>query len=282
MSELPVPDARLYYDLIGAGPVLVLIPGGNGDAGPYTALARALADRFTVVTYDRRGFARSPLDGTFDLTGRLAADVEDVVALIDAAQRSPAAAPGPANVFGSSSGAIVALHLLLAHPDRLARVVAHEPPLVRLLPDGGDWAAFLQTVHETYRLHGRDAAMASFGERLGMPRPARRPDPATVPQHLLEMLDRMQVNQVFWLEHELRQYPDATPDLDALAALRTRLVLAGGKESAQYMPFQPNLVIGRRIGRDVVVMPGDHVGYVTATEPFTSALAEILLASTPA
>lgn len=281
MTELHVPGARLHYAVTGTGPVLLLIPGGNGDCGPYAPLARALCDRFTVVAYNRRGFELSPLDDGFDLAHRLAADVQDAIALIDTAQALHSGKPGPAYVFGSSSGAIVALHLLLAYPDRLARVVAHEPPLVRLLPDSDEWAAFLREVYGTYRSRGQDAAMAQFGQRLGVPEPPHRPDPATMPPELAEMLERIRVNQRFWLENELRQYPDAAPDLDALATLRDKLVLAGGEKSAGYMPFQPNLVIGQRIGRDVTVMPGDHVGYLTAPGQFPSALAAVLHEATP-
>lgn len=46
----------LYREVRGAGPVLLLIPGGNGDAGFYEPFAKALSGDFTVISYDRRGF----------------------------------------------------------------------------------------------------------------------------------------------------------------------------------------------------------------------------------
>lgn len=49
----------LYREVRGAGPVLLLIPGGNGDAGFYEPFAKALSGDFTVISYDRRGFSRS-------------------------------------------------------------------------------------------------------------------------------------------------------------------------------------------------------------------------------
>src|SRR5947199_10212881 len=49
----------LYSEVHGSGPVLLLIPGGNGDAGGYQPLTQELAGRYTVVSYDRRGFGRS-------------------------------------------------------------------------------------------------------------------------------------------------------------------------------------------------------------------------------
>jgi pimeloyl-ACP methyl ester carboxylesterase len=279
-----VDGASIHYEVSGSGPVLLLVPGGSGDAAGYAQVAPALAADYTVVAYDRRGFGRSPLDqpaadgsagdGSAG-DGRLAADVEDAVALIDLAVAEHGAVEGPAFVFGSSSGAIVALHLLVAHAGRLARVVAHEPPLVGLLPDGDEWPALLQSVHDVYVRDGQDAAMNYFGARLGMPAGALPPVDG-LPPHLAELIGRLRVNQRFWFEHELRQYPVATPDLDALAAHAGKLTLAGGVESKAFMPYLPNLVIAERLGTRVVDMPGDHVGYVTRPAEFAAALRDVL------
>ena len=63
MSILDVPGARLYHESVGSGPPLVLIPGGNGTAHIFGPIAQHLAQRYTVTSYDRRGYARSQLDG---------------------------------------------------------------------------------------------------------------------------------------------------------------------------------------------------------------------------
>jgi pimeloyl-ACP methyl ester carboxylesterase len=42
-------NKELHYEVRGSGPVLLLIPGGNGDAGFYEPFAKALAGKFTVV-----------------------------------------------------------------------------------------------------------------------------------------------------------------------------------------------------------------------------------------
>ena len=62
MSTLDVPGAVLHYETQGSGPVLVLVPGANGEAGIFKPLADALQDAFTVVRYDRRGFSDSRFD----------------------------------------------------------------------------------------------------------------------------------------------------------------------------------------------------------------------------
>src|SRR5581483_2633124 len=125
---LDVPGARVYYVSRGTGPVLLLVPGGNGDVGPFDRLASDLADRFTVVAYERRGFTRSPIETPIDDADRLHADADDAARVLDAV------GAGTAYVLGSSSGAIVALDLLTRHPDRIVTLIAHEPPLVELVP----------------------------------------------------------------------------------------------------------------------------------------------------
>src|SRR5215475_16202666 len=61
-ATLKVPGASLYYEVAGSGPVLLMIPGAPADAGTFAPIAAALADRYTVVSYDWRGSSRSPLD----------------------------------------------------------------------------------------------------------------------------------------------------------------------------------------------------------------------------
>jgi len=259
----------IYREVRGTGDVLLLIPGGNGDAGPYGPLARLLSDRFTVVSYDRRGFSRSPIDDV--PTDRMTADIDDAIALIDATGGG-----APAHIFGSSSGAIVALELLSRHPERVATLVAHEPPLMTLLPDRDHWLAITDRVYATFHRDGPAAAMVEFGAGLGAGVEGAAPDPATLPPEALEMFERMVRNQGFWLEYEVRQYPRLVPDMTALAASRSKLVLAGGDESHDSMPYKPNLVLAEQLGLSVVDFPGNHIGYVTRPSEFAPQLGAIL------
>src|SRR5437868_12155708 len=93
-TTIEVPGARVYYEARGAGPVLLLIPGGNGDVGPFDRVASDVADRFTVVAYERRGFCRSPISAPIDDNDRLHADADDATRVLDAV------GAGTAHVFG--------------------------------------------------------------------------------------------------------------------------------------------------------------------------------------
>lgn len=111
----------LVYDTIGAGPPIILIDGAycSRAFGPTLKLAPLLAERFTVVTYDRRGRGDSGDTRPY----RIDSEIDDLDTVINAAG-------GRAAVVGFSSGAILAL-LAAARSTRISRVFAYEPPLMR-------------------------------------------------------------------------------------------------------------------------------------------------------
>ena len=257
IEEFPVPGARLHTETSGSGPLLLFVVGGNGDPAVYAGVAGMLVEHFTVVNYVRRGFVRSPVDGPVDDANRIAVDVEDAVALI----RHHGG--GPAFVFGSSSGAIVALELVTRHPELVRTAVVHEPPILELLDDPDAWSARFAGVFATYETAGLWPAMAEFAEAVGLDRSAAPPG-ADVPPEMAAIFARTQDNMTFWMEHEFRQYPGYHPDLDALTAVAEKIVLAGGRDSRESgsMPFLPNVALGRRLGREIVEFPGGHVGYL--------------------
>ena len=280
-ATLAVPGASLYYERRGAGPVLLLIPGGNGDALPYAAVAEALADRYTVVAYERRGFARSPLDRPLqpgDDEHRLAADVDDAHRLL------AHLGGGPAYVLGSSSGALVALGLMARHPGDVRLLMPHEPPALTLLPDGDDIARGADGVYATYRESGPEAAMAEFAAvTFGGPGGSGgfsglRPD-GPPPPGFTEMAARMRHNIPFWIEHELRQYPRHPIDIEALRPHADRIAPLCGRDSRGQYPYRPNTVLAERLGRTITELPGGHVGYMTHPDAFAAELAPVLAAA---
>ncbi len=205
------------------------MPGASGEANSYRNLADELSARYQVVTYDRRGFSRSQLLGAQDYDQRLATDAGDVRRLIKHLGGEPAI------VVGNSSGALVALEVLIRHPDVVHTVVAHEPPAVPLLPDGEAWVAFFEAVYDTYRRSGIHPALAQFGdgiaagpERAAM---ARARDPNNSPQAA--------ANVLYWFERELRQYTRTGVDLAALAVHATGLSWPGDVTPRSRSPTSP-------------------------------------------
>ncbi|MFC0529437.1 alpha/beta fold hydrolase [Phytohabitans kaempferiae] len=182
VRRLPVPGATLHYEVRGAGPVLLLICGGVYDAAAFAPLAERLADRYTVVTYDRRGNSRSPLDGAPGPQS-IEEHGDDAYRVLGAAGVS---ATTPAYVFGNSSGAIIGLELAARHPELVRVLVAHEPPLFELLPERDHWREVLREVAAAFQEGGSAAAGQVLGAALAMsgaptdePKPEGGREPAT-------------------------------------------------------------------------------------------------------
>ncbi|MEV4806998.1 alpha/beta hydrolase [Nonomuraea sp. NPDC049421] len=159
-GRLRVDGATLHYEVRGSGPLVLLIPGGTGGAASFDAVADRLATEYTVASYDPRGLTRSPLDDP-DAPQRVEQHAEDAYRLLDLLSPDT-----PARVAGCSSGAITALHLLTTHPDRVQKVVAHEPPLVEVLPDAPEHRALLIRVQDTLQREGLMPAAAIFAAGL--------------------------------------------------------------------------------------------------------------------
>ncbi len=266
MSTLKVPGAQLYYEVSGDGPLLILIPGARGEGDIFRQIARELAARYQVVTYDRRGFSRSKLDGPQDYDHRLDTDADDVRRLIEHQTSKPA------TVFGNSSGAIVALEVISHSPERVHTAVAHEPPAVNLLPDAAKWRAFFDRVYDTYRQSGIPKAMQQFTSGI-----AGGADVQMMEHSMREHTSEYTLsNATYWMEHELRQYPRVELDLDALEAFAGRIVLAGGRDSRDQLPYQPNRVLAQKLGRDIVDFPGGHLGYLSYPAEFAKELMNAL------
>jgi len=269
---LDVPGARLYSERRGSGPLLLLI-GSPMDSSGFAPLAAALADHYTVVTYDPRGIGHSSREDTsVDVTPEQQAD--DVRRLLSAL------GGGPADVFGSSGGAVVGLALVTAHPDQVRTLVAHEPPVVELLADAAQVRAQINDIYGTHRVEGADKAMQKFLAHAGLGEgPAREADaPRWEPSP--EQLARMRATTEHFLAHLLRPTTRYRPDIEALRAASTRIVVAGGATSKGQLANRTAVALADQLGTRVVDFPGDHGGFLVFPEQFGRGLDQVLTETT--
>lgn len=254
MSLLEVPGARLHYEASGNGPAIVMVPGSSGTGEAFKGLAEQLAPYYTAVVYDRRGFSRSQLEGPQDYDYRLATDAEDLLRLAEHVSGEPAI------ILGVSSGAIIALEALVLAGDSSAirTIVPYEPPAVRQLRDGQKWLDFFSELYDVYRRSGIPSAQKMFAERCF----------AETDRQVLAQLrqrgdnERVVANARYWFEHELRQYPRADLDIDALRARASHIIPMAGRMSHGYPCYQVAAVLSEKLGRDLIEMPGGHLGSV--------------------
>ncbi|MDQ0682269.1 pimeloyl-ACP methyl ester carboxylesterase [Streptomyces achromogenes] len=275
-GTLKVPGATLHYETAGKGPVLLLISGGAGDAGMYAGMTPRLAAHHTVVTYDPRGLSRSPLDDPSDAPH---ADEQVRVWSDDAHRLLELLAPdAEAAVLGCSSGAVVALDLLARRPQRLRRVVTHEPPLVELLDDPAPHRALFAEVRETFHRAGAEAAMARLGEGLSDETGRQAPErPTELPPGIREMAGRMHANLPVFLGRVLVPFSSTVPDLAALRPVADRLTPAAGQDSrGQTALHGPAVRLAELLGSTFAEFPGGHLGAVEDPEEFAGRLLTVL------
>jgi pimeloyl-ACP methyl ester carboxylesterase len=146
---------------VGSGPVVVLVDPAMTAHDSSRKLAAALAGEFTVISYDRRGRGGST-DASPD-TADARREIEDIEAVVRAFG-------GSAVLFGSSSGAALALEAATALGDEVRGILLYEPPYIvddSRAPVAPDLPARIAT--ELANGHRSAAAQAFFREAVGIP-----------------------------------------------------------------------------------------------------------------
>ncbi|MEV0691621.1 alpha/beta hydrolase [Streptomyces sp. NPDC050388] len=149
---------EIAFEQSGSGPAVVLVASALADRSDTTKLAALLAEHFTVINYDRRGRGAS---GDADAYA-VEHEIEDIAALIEHVG-------GSASLFGSSSGAVLALRAAAAGAN-IDRLALYEPPFVVADGDDGPPRDLAQQV-TALLAQGRDSdAVKYFMTRVqGMP-----------------------------------------------------------------------------------------------------------------
>jgi pimeloyl-ACP methyl ester carboxylesterase len=276
--SLDVPGARLHYEVRGSGPLLFVI-GSPMAAAEFAPLADALAADHTVVTYDPRGFAGSPIDDP-DQPSTPQQRAGDVVAILDDLGAESA------DLFGSSGGAVTGLALVAMHPGRVRTLIAHEPPLTELLPDAEEQWAATKGITDTFRTDGFHAAwmqfmvnagfdMESDGEfdtgapDAGVHDEGGEPVPAEPSEKELAEATRFFV-------HDLEPTTRYVPDAAAVNAGAARVVIGIGVDSSRLLTYRTSVATAELLGCPTVEFPGDHGGFMGAPDAFAKRLREVL------
>jgi pimeloyl-ACP methyl ester carboxylesterase len=265
---LSTPDVDLVYDVHGplppadGRPPLVLI-GQPMDASGFAALVEQFPDR-TVVTYDPRGLGRSTRkDGRTDHDPETQAG--DLHALIEAL------GAGPVEVFGSSGGAITGLALVTAHPDDVRTLVAHEPPIIPVLPDAAASERARAGVRDAYEAKGWGAGMAAFiamtswsGEYSDDYFAQPLPDPAAFGMPAEDDGTRGDplLSDRSWAVSSYH------PDVAALTAAPTRVVVGVAEESGDTFTGRTSRAVAALLDREAVVFPSHHGGFMGGDGPY--------------
>jgi pimeloyl-ACP methyl ester carboxylesterase len=224
---------------------------------------------YSLTRVPGRGFGRSFITGAQDYSLRLETDADDAARLIQ--KYSPSE---PATAIGNSSGAIVSLMLLTRHPNLLHTVISYEPPLARVLPDFHEIWATHEDIYATYRASGMVPAYEKFGKLI------KRDVPLGMVARMTANPENPYVfsNMMYWFEREFNTYPQHDFDVEReLAPWKGKLVLFCGEGSnREAYQYRGNVALGKKLGLEVVHVPGEHVGHTTHAKEFAEKVAEML------
>jgi pimeloyl-ACP methyl ester carboxylesterase len=149
----------IAFEQSGTGPAIVLVGAALADHEDTAKLAQLLAEKFTVINYDRRGRGKSTDTQPFAVER----EVEDLKALIDATG-------GSAYLFGSSSGAVLALEAVSKLGNKVKGLYMYEPPFIvddSRLPMPED---FVEQIDQLVAADRRsDAVKLFFNKGTGIP-----------------------------------------------------------------------------------------------------------------
>lgn len=227
-----------------------------------------MAKSFRVISYDRRGHGESTAPPG---AGTIHDDVADVVTLIDALGQSPV------HIVANSYGACTALRLAASYPQRVARMVCHEPPMLGALDVDDDGRAIADTERTKLgevrqRLERGEYADGAeyFVEHVAiglgtwslLPPPMQETFVDHAPTFLGELHD-----------------PDAFgADLTSLQRLNTPVLLTHGDQSpAFFAPIIDRLMTLLPNARQHLLSGAGHVPHMTHPEDFVRITRDFLV-----
>lgn len=269
MTTLEVPGGTLYYEVRGAGPLLLVAQSGEGDADRTVDLVDRLVEDHTVVTYDRRGLSRSTAP-----PGGLPDHADDVHLLLAALTDEPAL------MLGCSIGAVIGFHLAVRHPGQVGTLVAFEPVAPWLLPpaDRASHEAELVEVQRIYRTGGLPAAFQEIARVLGIDPVNQHTEPDLTPQPLTP---RRTANFAVLIEHDFTSVIRDGMDPASLTAIPgTRIVPAvGGTTPRTVFDHACARELAALLDVETVTFTGGHNGNTTHPRAWAAQLRSVFPAS---
>ncbi|WP_232512758.1 alpha/beta fold hydrolase [Actinopolyspora erythraea] len=246
-----VGDAELYYEIRGNGTPLLIIQGGLSEAGTTEQIAAELAEHYQVISYDRRGLSRSSLpDGKAQAPVTMGTHADDAAALLATVTDQPAYVVGP------SIGAVIGLFLALRHPERVAMLVAHEPPMLSLVrdPDQETGLAEVAALAEQ-DVHAAIQHFVTFG---GNESPACEMGAQAGAQ-----VGDAEANLRWFFTHDFPATRHASLDIEQLSSTPVPIIPTGGDDGHERWEYRCAEQLAQLLPRRLVELPGGHNGLVS-------------------
>ena len=245
LSATTLDGVQLAVFVAGEGTSLLLIPGLGARSSVFDPIMPDLSSRLRVITYDPRGLGESGDGG--DIT--LANMALDAVAVLDAAR------VGAAAVLGASMGGLIAQHLVVDHPERVARLI-----LAATAPGGGrgvaanpaDRAALLGRGARTPEDAYRQACTVLYSPHF------QRTHPAFIEDQITERARNPVGPRVF--SSQILAMSQADDSFERLAGVTAPALVLHGTDDA-VTPYENARILARQIP-DATLRPFDGCGHL--------------------
>jgi 3-oxoadipate enol-lactonase len=245
-----VDDGRLWYEVVGSGPPVVLLHSGLADSRQWDDQVRPFSARFTVARYDQRGYGRSdPVTGPH-------APIDDAASVLEALDL------GPAALVGSSQGAGISLGVALDRPELVSGLLLSAPGAVGYSEWSDETSAKDAQIERAIDVGDRATGLDRILE-LWLP-PGRFPDTDVRVRALVaENLD------AWFLPDEWDRWPE-TPRLDRAHEVQMPVLIVLAEHDVPEIQDT-----GRRLGEEiegsvVVAIPrSDHLVNIRNPDAFT-------------
>ena len=249
--------ASLSFDMVGAGPDVVLLHAGIADSRMWASTVDALSDSYRVISYDQRGFGRSQPAPIVPFR-----PMDDVVAVLDhlAVDRF--------SVIGCSMGGTLAVDLAVQYPDRVQALVPVAAG-VSGLPESNDAFEPKYQQLEAAMISGDLERFGKIALDIWAPIAANDPSDDRIRAQLLEN----RAGMIAWFTLAQSGSP-AYPHLGDITA--PTLVVVGEQDSADCLRAC-HTIAAQVLGAQIEILPGvDHNVPERARSKFTSLLRQFL------
>lgn len=253
-------NVKIFWELTGdKGDPLILVHGSWGDHHNWDLVVGEFSKTFQVLTYDRRGHSQSERPSG---QGYVKEDIEDLIALIEHLNLSPA------HIAGNSFGAAIVLKTASKRPDLFKSMIAHEPPLFDLLKDSPNAQDALQIVNGRVKVvmdliaGGHiEKATEEFMEKIAMGPGAWEKLPEVAQKIFIH-------NALTWFD-EMQDPQSLQFDLTNISDFKNPALLSAGSESPPFFP----LVIDKLMNaiphaKQITIKGAGHVPHMSHPEKY--------------
>lgn len=243
-----VGNAELFCRRQGSGPGILLIHGVACDCDYFSGAAEILAEHYTVISYDRRGYSRSRVQNAPRGTREeeqysLRVQAEDAAAVIRASGLTEAF------VVGCSAGGVVAAELAVLHPELVSGLFLHEPALRGAERVRDRLEILTEKLHAARENNRMIRALRAFIDAMGAV--DRR-----APGRPLQSQARDVENLRIFVRYEMESFFEA--DLSLLEQVRLPVWIGAGEHDRDGVFHQAAEEIAERLKLPLIFVPGCH------------------------